>query len=119
MTRRRPEQTIQRTLFQHFATRRARGAFAWHCPNGGYRSPIEAKIFKGLGVVAGIPDVHAVRDGRFYGLELKAEHGRLSASQVEAMRLLEEAGATVGIANNIDDALHLLEQWGLLRGSAQ
>jgi hypothetical protein len=119
MTRRRPEQAIQRALFQHFASRRAQGTFAWHCPNGGYRTPAEARIFAGLGVVRGIPDVHALRDGRFFALELKSERGRLSDSLIATMAALEAAGAVVGTAHGLDEAIAWLEAHHLLRGSAQ
>ena len=39
---------------------------------------------KGLGVRAGVPDVIAIKDGRTYALELKAEGGRLSEAQERA-----------------------------------
>jgi hypothetical protein len=55
--RQRPEQTIQRTVFQHIDARAAPGVFAFHPANGGYRKPIETKIMAGLGVRPGIPDV--------------------------------------------------------------
>ena len=50
------------------------GVFAFHCPNGGKRSKIEASIFKGLGVKAGIPDVLIFYRAQIFGLELKAEY---------------------------------------------
>jgi hypothetical protein len=74
MTRRRPEQAVQR--FEHLRIRGARGVFAFHVPNGGARSPIEAKILKGQGVVPGVPDVIAINDET-----VKAVGGRLSAAQ--------------------------------------
>ena len=39
---RRPEQTIQRAVFEHLAWRRAPGVFAFRVPNGGWRSRTEA-----------------------------------------------------------------------------
>jgi hypothetical protein len=90
MTIRRPEQALQRTVFQHLAARGAPGTFAFHVPNGGWRSPVEAAILKGLGVVAGVPDLMLIRDGSVFGLELKALGGRLSPAQIatqEAMRV--------------------------------
>jgi hypothetical protein len=116
MTRRRPEQEIQRAVFQHLAARAERDCFAFHVPNGGARSPIEAAILKGLGVRAGVPDIVAVRDGRFYGLELKAPKGGLTAAQRDVLAALAAAGATVDAASGLDEALARLEQWGLLRG---
>jgi hypothetical protein len=45
----RPEQLVQRAVFDHLRLRAAPGVFAFHVPNGGYRKPIEAAIMKGLG----------------------------------------------------------------------
>jgi hypothetical protein len=61
--RRSPEATIQSAVFAHLRARGAPGLFAFHVPNGGYRKPIEAAILKGLGVVAGVPDVIAIHQG--------------------------------------------------------
>jgi hypothetical protein len=74
----RPENLIQRAVFEHLRVRSAPGVFAFHPANGGWRSPIEAAILKGLGVRAGVPDVIAVKDGRTYALELKPPGGRLN-----------------------------------------
>jgi hypothetical protein len=46
----RREQQVQRSVVEHLRYRGARGAVWWHCPNGGYRRPAEAKIMAGLGV---------------------------------------------------------------------
>ena len=114
---RRPEQAIQRAVFAHFAARSMPGVFAFHVPNGGWRSRVEGAILKGMGVRAGVPDVIAIREGRVYALELKAEGGALTGKQVEVAGLLVEAGATVAVAAGLDDALYVLEEWGLLRKS--
>ena len=119
MSIRRPEQTIQRAVFEHLAVRRAPGTFAFHVPNGGWRSHAEAAILKGLGVVAGVPDVILVCDGRVYALELKSAGGRLSGAQRQVHDALREAGAEVAMAVGLDEALARLGDWGLLRGIAQ
>jgi hypothetical protein len=96
VTRRRrsnPEAQIQRCVFQHLRARGAPGVFAFHPANGGYRKPVEAAIMKGLGVVAGVPDVIAIKDGRVFCLELKAEGGRATDNQLECIAALREAGA--------------------------
>jgi hypothetical protein len=116
MSRARPEQIIQRAVFDHLRARAARGVFAFHVPNGGYRKPIEAAIMKGLGVKAGVPDVVAIHKGRCYALELKAERGRATPKQLEAIAAMEAAGAHCCIAEGLDRALAVLEQWGILRG---
>jgi hypothetical protein len=112
----RPEDIIQRALFQHRKARGAPGTFMFHVPNGGKRKPIEAAILKGLGVTAGVPDIIAIRAGHCYGLELKADDGQASAKQIEAMAAMEAAGATVALAKGLDAAIAQLEAWGLLRG---
>jgi hypothetical protein len=116
--RKHPEQIIQRAVFDHLRLRAAPGVFAFHVPNGGYRKPIEAAIMKGLGVKAGVPDVVAIREGRCYALELKAEGGRATPKQLEAIAAMEAAGAYCCIAEGLDRALAMLEAWGLLRGTA-
>src|SRR5215469_8521630 len=93
--RQRPEAAIQRAVFEHLRMRGAPGVFAFHPANGGYRKPVEAAILKGLGVVAGVPDVFAVHNGRCFALELKAEGGRVTDKQLATIAALREAGAFV------------------------
>jgi hypothetical protein len=113
--RQHPEQALQRAVLEHLAWRGAAGLFAFHCPNGGWRSGIEAKIFKSLGVVAGVPDVILIHGGRVFGLELKAEGGRLSPIQIATQARMRAAGAIVATAAGLDAALDQLTAWGLLR----
>ena len=111
----RPEQEIQKLLFKHIRSRAMPGVFAFHCPNGGKRSKIEASIFKGLGVKAGIPDVLIFYRAQIFGLELKAGNGRVSPAQLATMNDMEVAGARVAVARSLDEALVTLECWGVLR----
>jgi hypothetical protein len=113
------EQDIQRAVFQHIAARGVRNLFAFHPANGGYRRPVEAKILQGQGVRAGVPDVILIHAGRTYGLELKAEGGRATPKQLEAIAAMEAAGAYCCIAEGFYRALAVLEAWGLLLGRSQ
>jgi hypothetical protein len=113
-----PEAAIQRAVFDHLRARAAPGVFAFHCPNGGYRRPVEAAIMKGLGVTAGVPDVIAIHQGRVYGLELKTIDGRPTPMQLATVAAMEDAGAFCAIAYGLDRALACLEQWGVLRGKS-
>jgi hypothetical protein len=83
MKHRRPEQGIQRAVFDHLRIRATTGTFAYRPANGGARSPIAGAILKGIGVVAGIPDILAIKDGKIYGLELKIPGGKLLPAQPE------------------------------------
>lgn len=114
--RSRPEDVIQRAVFDHLRSRAAANVFAFHVPNGGKRKPIEAAILKGLGVTAGVPDIIAIHNGKCFAMELKAENGRATETQLEAIARLEKAGAYTAVCYGLDRALACLEAWGLLRG---
>lgn len=94
------------------------GLVAFHVPNGGARKPVEAAIFKSLGVRAGVSDVIALHLGRFFALELKAEDGRPTEAQMQFILDVNAAGGFASIASGLDQALRVLETWGLLRGAA-
>jgi hypothetical protein len=113
------EAAIQRSIFAHLAQRGAPGVFAFHPANGGWRSPTEAAIFKGMGVVAGVPDIIVIHKGKVYGLELKSAGGRITAAQTQTLAKMAAAGANVGVAYSLDEALDALAYWGLLRGQSQ
>jgi hypothetical protein len=117
--RARPEQQIQRAVFQHLRARGAPNVFAFHPANGGYRKPKEAAILKGLGVVSGVPDVIIIHDGKIYALELKAAFGRLTEVQRKTIDALRLAGAVAGYVTGLDAALAWLEDRQLLIGRTQ
>ena len=77
--------------------------------NGGRRSPVEAAIFNGLGVRAGVSDLILLHDGRAFALELKTERGRPTAAQMNFISEFRAAGGEASIATGLDQALHTLE----------
>jgi hypothetical protein len=96
MTRRnRLEDAIQRAVFSHYNAHRARDAVMFAVPNGG------------------------VKAGRFHAMELKRQGGRTSQAQKDFLAALEQAGAAVAIADNLDTAIAQLERWGILRGETR
>jgi hypothetical protein len=111
----RPEQAIQRAVFQHIRARSMPGVFAFHPFNGGKRSAVEAAIYKGLGARAGLPDIIVFYRGQIFGLELKAAKGRVSPVQRQTLNEMEVAGARTHIVKSLDEALITLESWGILR----
>lgn len=115
----RPEDAIQRAVVQHLRARGARDLVFWHTPNGGKRRRVEAAIFKGLGVRAGVADIVALHRGRFYALELKAPGGRPTESQIQFLQDVNKAGGYSALCEGLDRALSCLETWGLLRGQAR
>ena len=55
----------------------------------------------------GVPDIIVVKDGRFIGIEVKTDTGRLSPDQVEFGRQCNEHGGTYAVARSIDDVQRL------------
>ena len=82
--RRRPEQEIQKALADHLRARAAAGTYWFHPANGGARTAIEGAILKACGVSAGTPDLILIKDGKTFGLELKAANGRVSSTAAQA-----------------------------------
>jgi hypothetical protein len=114
----RTEQAEHRAVINHLHARGVKGAVFWHTPSGGYRSPIEAAILKGMGARSGFPDLFILHEGKLFGLELKAAKGRMSLAQINTHVELERAGAIMGAAYGLDEALVWLEKHKLLRGTA-
>jgi hypothetical protein len=119
VTRRHPEQEIQRSVVSHLRCRGARGAVWWHTPNGGFRRRTEAAILKGLGVRAGVADICVVHEGKFFALELKAPSGRSTEAQMAFRDEINAAGGFAAEVVGLDAAIRCLESWGLLKGSLQ
>ena len=116
---RRPEQDIQRALADHLRARAGAGTYWFHPANGGARTAIEGAILKACGVRAGTPDLILIKDGKTFGLELKAPGGQVSPAQAQAHEEMRAAGAEVAVATGIDEAIKQLEGWQLLRGQTQ
>jgi hypothetical protein len=114
---RRPEQEIQKTVVQHLNRRATNGVFFFHVPNGGKKSPQMGGVHKALGVIAGVPDLIILKGGECFALELKAPNGRVSETQHVARNKMNDAGARTAVAYGLDEALVILECWGVLKRS--
>lgn len=114
-----PEQQIQRAVCQHLQARGVSGLVWFHVPNGGWRSRTEAAIMKGCGVKAGVSDLILLHEGRFYALELKVLKGKETEAQCQFSVDVIMSGGIAWCARGLDEALSVLEQWGLLRTQRQ
>jgi hypothetical protein len=116
MTRRhQPEAILQRSLIEHLRWGARGDTWSTHVPTGGWRSPIEAAIFKSLGVRVGSPDLLIIRASQPLFLETQGARRKLSPVQTECHDALRHAGATVETADNIDAALAFLARVGVMR----
>lgn len=113
----RPEQEMHKAVVAHLNVRSEPDVFYFHPANGGKRTTFEARLFKALGVIAGVPDLIFLKRGRMYALELKATKGRLTQSQEDAIGAMRRCGACVEVAHSLDEALITLEYWNILKRS--
>jgi hypothetical protein len=102
-------------VVEHLQWRAVSDLFAFHVPNGGWRTKAEAGLLKAMGVVAGVPDLMLLHQAHLFGLELKREGGRLSPDQIAVHDAMRRAGATVSTVYGVDEALDQLAEWKLLR----
>jgi hypothetical protein len=111
---------LQRAVIEHLELRGVFNLFYTFFPAGGWRSRVEAAIFRGLGLKAGVPDILLIYRSRIYALELKVEGtGKLSKKQIETHQLLRMAGAIVATAWGVDQALAQIETWGLVSNKSR
>jgi len=96
----------------------------FHCPNGEQRDPRTAAKLKAMGVLPGVSDLQfhwceidelGRKSRRVLHLELKADAGRQSEAQASFALAVRLLGDEYHIARNIDEALELLRERGLLR----
>lgn len=109
----RPEQRLQITICNTLKQILTASTWFCHIPNGGWRSPVEAGIFKAMGVRSGAPDILLIHKGQAYFMELKAGSGELTDNQRECHTALRAAGAPVIVVRTLDQALECLDVWGI------
>lgn len=71
---------------------RAAGVFHW-------------KVWQGMGSVPGVPDIVGIRDGRFFGIELKAPKGIASPAQQQFIDEIKRAGGIAFVARTLDEVI--------------
>ena len=77
------------------------GCFAW-------------KIHGGVYGTAGIPDIIACVDGRFFAFEVKTASGKATPLQQATIRKILAAGGTALVARSVDEVRDALRDCGAL-----
>jgi hypothetical protein len=126
--RQQPEHAIQVALVQHLRLRVKPSVLWWHTPNGGRRDAVTGAMLKRAGTLAGVSDLLAFRPGACpdcssarlegFALELKADGGRPTDSQLDFQAKFNECGGHSAVCDDLNRALAVLESWQLLRGRA-
>lgn len=125
----RPEDDLQRSIVQicEIVWPRYKGRVLWfHVPNGGARSKTEAAIFKGLGVIAGVPDLVMIWPGFGWSapddpnenevllVELKAGRGRLNTNQRRIKSQCEKrVGVPYEVVRSVDEFIEICQAYDL------
>lgn len=113
MRRAQPEAELQRAVMDYLAYARP-SCIPIHIPNGGARFKSEAAILKGLGVVAGAPDLVFLGPDGSWCIELKAPGGKQSPCQVEFQRRCEVLFIPYAVCTSLEEVHHWLGVWGLV-----
>lgn len=118
----RPEQEIHRAVVLHLRQRAAPGVEWWHTNNnvglGGLAGIKQGARNKRLGVKAGVSDILAIHNRKFFALEIKAPGEHPTKEQWAYIDKVRANGFFAHYADNLDSALGILETWGLIRGRA-
>jgi len=77
------------------------------------KSRAAAGVSKAMGLRAGTPDLMLCWRGRFVGIELKVDGGRLSPAQLETHEALTLAGGVVATCRSLDDVAAFLATLGV------
>ena len=62
----------------------------------------------GMYGTAGIPDIIACIDGKFYGFEVKTDIGKTTRLQDSITRTIKTAGGTAVVVRSVDDVKSIL-----------
>ncbi|RMH12435.1 MAG: VRR-NUC domain-containing protein, partial [Gammaproteobacteria bacterium] len=86
----------------------------FHPPNGGWRSKIEAAIFKGLGVRPGVPDLIVLEQNETHAglfVELKWGKNRMTQAQIWWQEELVKRGYRHECIYSFDDFRKLIDEY--------
>ena len=114
----RREEDLHRAIVAMLAVEMRVGVVFFHPANGGRRGKAEAGRLKGMGVVAGVPDLIVIVASRAHGLEIKTDAGRLSAAQKVMAERFRRAGCDFEVARSVTGARQILARWGAIEGNS-
>ena len=110
--RREPEFILQSAIFACIKELLNPDVLITCFPSGGGGRVRGAKLKK-MGLASGYPDLQLLHKGKYYGLEVKTESGRLSPAQSELHEKLKLQGARVAVVRSEKDAIEQIIKWRL------
>jgi hypothetical protein len=114
---RRPEQELQINVAAYLDVLCGPNNFWFtHFPGGGYRSKVEAGIFKAMGTKAGPGDILIIAEGGIaHWIELKIKPNGQSGDQEDFEAVMYGLGCNYDIAYSILDVTRILKNWALIK----
>lgn len=109
----RQEDIIQAAIMHYLSRALPRESYYAAIPNGFNKTPAGAVIAKATGLRAGAPDLFIVNQGRFFGIEVKTDKGRLTPEQEGAGNQINQAGGHWCVARSVEDVERFLTLWGV------
>lgn len=110
----RPEETVQKAIVRFLGIALPGDSFLFATTNQrGTRKRFEMGILKAMGARAGVPDLCLLHRGRFIGIEVKAEKGRLSENQANASDAIVKAGGLYSVVRSVEEAERYLRSVGV------
>jgi hypothetical protein len=111
----RPEEQLQRTIVLFLSTALPPDSYMFATTGQrGTRKRFEMGILKAMGARPGVPDLIVLHRGRFMGLEVKAEKGRLSDNQADAADAIVNAGGFYSVVRSVEEVERCLRGWGVI-----
>jgi hypothetical protein len=110
------EMQIQVAIIQRLKLQGRAGVIWWHCPNGELRDKRHAAKLKAMGTLPGVADLQFVFPYAAPNLflELKARGRKLTDDQQHFAKLMRANGHHYECADNVDDAIKILERYGVV-----
>lgn len=97
----------------------APGLLISHFPAGELRTEKTGGRLKRVGLKPGWPDyIGVLSDGRAFGIELKAEGGRMSESQQAVRSAFAARNAPYFVVRSLDDLIETLDELGVAHARA-
>ena len=91
-----------------------KGIFAWKVKTMGTFDPV-AKKFRTPSkyYITGQPDISAIYQGKFIGIEVKSKTGKASRNQLAFLQRIRENGGIAIIARSVEDVIGLVSTLGV------
>lgn len=106
------ERTLHRACAQYLA-RVLKPEVVWTTFPAGGGGKARGGMLKALGLKAGWPDIQIIREGRYYGIELKTVEGALSRAQRDVHDQIILAGGFVSVCRSVNDLERQIVGWNI------